>query len=90
MKNLYRQLSKAYGLPESKYLPKILEKCLTKQEALVLLTLAGTPEVVAEALGMKVPMKTMSRSVTMAHTLFSSSTTVGHQPYAFSYALLRR
>ncbi|UCE16558.1 MAG: 4Fe-4S binding protein [Candidatus Bathyarchaeota archaeon] len=44
---IYRQLSKAYGSPESKYLPKIFEMCLTKEEVSVLLSLPATPEEVA-------------------------------------------
>ena len=47
MENAYRRLSKAYGYPESKYLPKILEICLSKQEAQLLLSLPGTVEEVA-------------------------------------------
>ena len=47
VKEIYHQLSKAYGSPESKYLPKIFEMCLTKEEASVLLSLPGTPEEVA-------------------------------------------
>jgi len=50
MKSIYRRLSGAYGYPESKYLPKILEMCLTEQEALIPLSLPGTPEEVAEKL----------------------------------------
>ena len=55
MESIYRRLSKAYGFPESKYLPKILEMCLTDQEALVLLSLPGTVEEVAEKLHVEVP-----------------------------------
>ena len=47
MENAYRRLSKAYGYPESKYLPKILEMCLSKQEAQFLLSLPGTVAEVA-------------------------------------------
>lgn len=54
MGNIYRRLSGAYGYPESKYLPKILKRCLTEQEALILLSLPGTPEEVAEKLHMDV------------------------------------
>ena len=53
-KSIYRRLSGAYGYPESKYLPKILKMCLTEQEALILLSLPGTPEEVAEKLHMDV------------------------------------
>lgn len=47
MENAYRRLSKAYGYLGSKYLPKILEICLSKQEAQLLLSLPGTVEEVA-------------------------------------------
>lgn len=52
---IYHQLSKAYGSPESKYLPKIFEICLTKEEVSVLLSLPGTPEEVATKLSAEVP-----------------------------------
>ncbi|RLI42514.1 hypothetical protein DRO69_10290 [Candidatus Bathyarchaeota archaeon] len=55
VEEIYHQLSKAYGSPESKYLPKILEIYLTKEEASVLLSLPGTPEEVAAKLSAEVP-----------------------------------
>ena len=55
VEEIYHQLSKAYGSPESKYLPKIFEMCLTKEEASVLLSLPGTPEDVAAKLSADVP-----------------------------------
>jgi len=55
VEEIYHQLSKAYGSPESKYLPKIFEICLTKEEASVLLSLPGTPEEVATKLSVEVP-----------------------------------
>jgi ferredoxin len=47
MENIYHRLSEAYGLPESRYLPRILEKCLTEREASLLLSLPGTAENIA-------------------------------------------
>ena len=55
VEEIYHQLSKAYGSPESKYLPKIFEMCLTKEEASVLLSLPRTPEEVAAKLSAEVP-----------------------------------
>ena len=55
VEEIYHQLSKAYGSPESRYLPKIFEMCLTKEEASVLLSLPGTPEEVAAKLNADVP-----------------------------------
>jgi NAD-dependent dihydropyrimidine dehydrogenase PreA subunit len=55
MEGIYRRLSKVYEFPESKYLPKILEMCLTDQEALVLLSLPGTVEEVTKKLRVEVP-----------------------------------
>jgi len=55
IEEIYHQLSKAYGSPESRYLPKIFEMCLTKEEASVLLSLPGTPDEVAAKLAVKVP-----------------------------------
>ena len=54
VEEIYHQLSKAYDKPHSKYLPKIFEMCLTKEEASILLSLPGTPEEAAEKLGSKV------------------------------------
>lgn len=54
VEEIYQQLSKAYGSPESKYLPKIFEMCLTKEEAQILLSLPGTPEEVATKLSVEV------------------------------------
>jgi NAD-dependent dihydropyrimidine dehydrogenase PreA subunit len=54
VEEIYQQLSKAYGSPESKYLPKIFEMCLTKEEAQILLSLPGTPEEVATKLSAEV------------------------------------
>jgi ferredoxin len=51
-KDIYHRLSEAYGFPESRYLPRILEKCLTEREASLLLSLPGTPEEVAGKLRM--------------------------------------
>ncbi len=51
----YHQLSKAYGSPESRYLPKIFEICLTKEEVSVLLSLPGIPEEVAAKLSAEIP-----------------------------------
>lgn len=48
--NIYCRLSQAYGFPGSKYLPKILEKCLTEREAEILLSLPGTVEEIASKL----------------------------------------
>jgi ferredoxin len=47
MENIYHRLSEAYKFAESRYLSKILERCLTEQEALILLALPGTAEDVA-------------------------------------------
>ncbi len=55
VKKIYHQLSKAYGSPESKYLPKIFEMCLTKEEASALLSLPGTPEEIAAKLSAEAP-----------------------------------
>ena len=55
VEEIYHQLSKAYGSPESKYLPKIFEMCLTKDETLVLLSLPATPEKIAAKLYAGVP-----------------------------------
>jgi NAD-dependent dihydropyrimidine dehydrogenase PreA subunit len=55
VEEIYNKLSEAYGSPESKYLPKIFEMCLTKMEASVLLSLPGTPEEVAAKLSVEVP-----------------------------------
>ncbi len=55
VEEIYLRLSKAYGSPESKYLPKIFEKCLTQEEASVLLSLPGTPEEVAAKLSVEAP-----------------------------------
>jgi len=52
MEDIYHRLSEAYGFPESKYLSKICQKCLTEQEALILLALPGTAEEVAGKLRM--------------------------------------
>jgi len=52
MEDIYHRLSEAYGFPESRYLPRILEKCLTEREASLLLSLPGTPEEVAGKLRM--------------------------------------
>jgi len=54
VEEIYHQLSKAYGKSDSKYLPKIFEMCLTKEEASVLLSLPETPEEVATKLGVEV------------------------------------
>jgi electron transport complex protein RnfB len=54
VEEIYHQLSKAYGSPESRYLPKIFEICLTKEEAQILLSLPGTPEEVATKLSVEV------------------------------------
>ena len=54
VEEIYYQLSSAYGKSDSKYLPKIFEMCLTKEEASVLLSLPGTPEEVAAKLGVEV------------------------------------
>ena len=53
-KDIYHRLSEAYGFPESKYLSKICQKCLTEQEALILLALPGTAEEVAGKLRMDI------------------------------------
>jgi len=50
--DIYHRLSEAYGFPESKYLPRILEKCLTEREASLLLSLPGTAEDIAGKLRM--------------------------------------
>ncbi|MGD8544128.1 MAG: 4Fe-4S binding protein [Candidatus Bathyarchaeota archaeon] len=55
VEEIHHQLSKAYGFPGSKYLPKIFEMCLTKEEVSVLLSLPATPEEVATKLGVGVP-----------------------------------
>jgi len=55
VEEIYRQLSKAYGFPESKYLPKIFETCLTKEEVSVLLSLPAIPEEVATKVSVEVP-----------------------------------
>ena len=55
VEEIYRQLSKAYGFSESKYLPNIFEMCLTKEEVSVLLSLPATPEEVATKLSVEVP-----------------------------------
>jgi ferredoxin len=47
MEDIYHRLSEAYKFPESRYLSKILKRCLTEQEALILLALPGTAEDVA-------------------------------------------
>jgi len=52
--NIYQRLSKAYEYPDSKYLSKILEICLTEQKASLLLSLPGTAEDMAEKLHMRV------------------------------------
>jgi len=54
VEEIYQQLSKAYGSPESKYLPKIFEMCLTKEEVQILLSLPGTPEEVAGKLNVEI------------------------------------
>lgn len=54
MEDIYHRLSEAYGFPESKYLSKICQKCLTEQEALILLALPGTAEEVAGKLRMDI------------------------------------
>ncbi|MCD6390378.1 MAG: 4Fe-4S binding protein [Dehalococcoidia bacterium] len=54
MEDSYHRLSEAYGFPESRYLPRILEKCLTEREASLLLSLPGTAEEVAGKLCMDV------------------------------------
>lgn len=54
MENIYHRLSEAYGFPESKYLSEICQKCLTEQEALILLALPGTAEEVAGKLRMEI------------------------------------
>jgi len=59
VEEIYRQLSGAYGFPESKYLPEILEMCLTKEEVSVLLSLPGTPEEVAGKLSIAVSKVTV-------------------------------
>jgi len=59
VEEIYRQLSGAYGFPESKYLPEILEMCLTKEEVSVLLSLSGTPEEVAGKLSIAVSKVTV-------------------------------
>jgi len=55
MEDIYHWLSEAYGFPESKYLSKIFQKCLTEQEALILIALPGTREEVAGKLRVDVP-----------------------------------
>ena len=54
MESVYRRLSKAYGFPKSKYLPKIFGMCLTEQEASFLLSLPGTTEEIAGKLRIEV------------------------------------
>ncbi|UCC33519.1 MAG: 4Fe-4S binding protein [Candidatus Bathyarchaeota archaeon] len=44
---MYHELAKAYGSPNSKYLPRIFEICLSKTDAAVLLSLPGTPDEIA-------------------------------------------
>jgi len=53
--DIYYRLSEAYGFPESRYLPRILEKCLTGREASLLLALPGTAEDIADKLCMDIP-----------------------------------
>jgi len=55
VEEIYHQLSKAYGKPDSKYLPKIFEMCLTKEEISILLSLPATPEEVGAKLNVEVP-----------------------------------
>jgi len=66
VEEIYYQLSKAFleGF-ESKYMPRILEMCLTKEEAIILLSLPGTPEEVAAKLG-----KNVSHVATILKGLF--------------------
>lgn len=55
VEEIYVQLSKAFleGF-ESKYMPRILEMCLSREEAKIFLSLPGTPEEVAAKLGKNV------------------------------------
>jgi len=55
MENAYRRLSEAYGYAGSKYLPKIFEMCLSKQEAQFLLSLPGTVAEVATKSQIELP-----------------------------------
>ena len=55
VEEIYHQLSKAYGSPESRYLPKIFEICLTKEEVSVFLSLLATPKKVGVKLSGEVP-----------------------------------
>jgi ferredoxin len=52
MEDIYHRLSEAYEFPKSRYLPRILEKCLTEREASLLLSLPGTAEDIAGKLRM--------------------------------------
>ena len=47
MEYIYHRLSEAYGFPESKYLSKIFQKCLTEREASLLLSLPGSAKDIA-------------------------------------------